>query len=272
MTRVITALFAICLLPLLSFAQPRLPEGFAFERDVVYAETPEKTLKLDIAYPDNENAEPLPLVVWVHGGAWRAGSKEHTPAYRLLHEGFAVASVSYRLSQEAIWPAQIHDCKAAIRFLRAHAKKYQLDPERIGAWGSSAGGHLVAMLGTSGDVEALEGSLGWNDRSSRVQAVVDFFGPTNFIAMTEQPSRMDHAAPDSPESQLIGGPVLEHPERVRSVDPFTYVSADDPPFLIVHGDEDPLVPRHQSVILAEALDKAGVEHEFVTVKDGGHGN
>jgi len=252
-------------------SQQPVPEGTAIERDLVYATVDGKDLLLDVAYPKQKSDTPRPVVVWIHGGAWRAGNKARNPALDLTRSGYVTASISYRFSQEAIWPAQIHDCKAAIRYLRTHAKKFNIDPNRFGVWGSSAGGHLVAMLGTSGDVEDLEGKGGWPDHSSRVQAVVDFFGPTNFIKMCDFPSTMDHAGSNSPESQLVGGPVKEKPEMVRSVDPITYVSKDDPPFLIVHGDKDPLVPHNQSVILHAALKKVGVNSRFITVKGGGHG-
>lgn len=249
-----------------------MPSGTKITRDVEYARAGEKSLQLDLYVPPREGSGPVPLIVWVHGGAWRAGSRARTPATQLLPAGYAVASVSYRLSQEAIFPAQIHDCKAAVRWLRAHAGEHGLDPNHFGAWGSSAGGHLVALLGTSGGVKDLEGKVGTClEASSRVQAVCDFFGPTNFIAMVAKPSRMDHASARSPESQLIGGAVQKHPDRVRRADPITYVSKDDPPFLIVHGDADPLVPPNQSEILHKALKKAGVEAALYVVKGGGHG-
>ena len=158
----------------------------AEHRDLVYAKTPQRELALDLYIPDG--ATKPPLIVWVHGGAWRAGSKAKPPALWMLERGYAVASISYRLSQQAVFPAQIHDCKAAIRWLRAHASKYGYDAERIGAWGASAGGHLVALLGTSSGVKELEGDLGYNDQSSRVQAVVDYFGPTDVTAMSKFPA------------------------------------------------------------------------------------
>lgn len=241
------------------------------ERDVVYSTVDGKELRLDLAYPQTKSEKPLPVVVWIHGGAWLAGNKNDNEAAFLAQRGYFTASIDYRLSQEAIWPAQIFDCKAAIRFLRAHAQKYNLDPQKIGVWGSSAGGHLVAMLGTSGDVKELEGTGGWPKESSRVQAVVDFYGPTHFIKMCDFPSSFDHSTPDSPESKLIGGAVKDNPDKVRSADPITYVTPDDPPFLIVHGDKDDTVPYNQSKLLNAALKNAGVSVQFITVKGGGHG-
>ncbi len=222
--------------------------------------------------PAAKPEKPLPLIVWIHGGAWRAGSKEANPAARFVDDGYGSASISYRLSQVATFPAQLHDCKAAIRWLRAHAEKYDIDAERVAVWGSSAGGHLVAMVGTSGDVEELEGQLGHPSESSRVQAVVDYFGPTTFTKMDSAGSRMVHDDAKSPESLLVGGAIQEHPDLVRRADPITYVTSDDPPFLIVHGDKDPLVPYNQSELLAAALKEHGVEHTLRTAKGGGHGN
>lgn len=255
-----------------NWRRPELPAGVRVIKDITYAKAPEQELKLDLYLPAARPEKPLPLIVWIHGGGWRRGSKETNPAARFVDDGYASASISYRLSPVATFPAQIHDCKAAIRWLRAHAEKYGIDPERIAVWGSSAGGHLVAMLGTSGDVEELEGSLGHPQESSRVQAVVDYFGPTTFTKMDSAGSSMVHDDAKSPESLLVGGAIQEHPELVRRADPITYVTSDDPPFLIVHGDKDPLVPHNQSELLAAALKENGVEHTLHTAKGGGHGN
>jgi acetyl esterase/lipase len=250
---------------------PNVPEGTRILRDLAYVPDGHARQKLDLYLPmQRENNGPLPLIVWVHGGAWLAGSKENCPAVRFLRRGYAAASINYRLSQHAIFPAQIEDCKAAIRFIRANAEKYNIDPNRIGVWGASAGGHLVALLGTAGD--AKEFDKGPNlEFSSRVQAVCDFFGPTDLTKMSQFASTMDHDAPNSPESQLIGGPVQENKEACRRANPITYVTKDDPPFLICHGDKDMLVPHNQSELLYDALKKAGVNVTFHTVKDGGHG-
>ncbi|MBM4017597.1 MAG: alpha/beta hydrolase [Planctomycetes bacterium] len=247
--------------------------GINVSKDVEYAKAGGKALLLDLYLP-RDAPGPLPLIMWVHGGAWRAGDKAQCPALPQVRRGYAVASINYRLSQEALFPAQIHDCKAAVRWLRANAARYKINPQRVGAWGSSAGGHLVALLGTSGDVKDLEGDLGNPDQSSRVQAVCDWFGPTDFCQMAAHMlpgGKMGHDAPESPESLLVGGPVQENKDKVARANPITYVSKDDPPFLIMHGDKDPLVPHHQSEILADALRKAGVEVAFKTVQGAGHG-
>jgi len=227
--------------------------------------------KLDIYLPEQGTyTGPLPVVVWIHGGAWRAGSKDNCRSRVFLEDGYAAASINYRLSQHATFPAQIEDCKAAIRYLRANAKKYNINPDRIGVWGSSAGGHLAALLGTTSDVKDFDKGLNLH-LSSKVQAVCDFFGPTDFTRMSDFESRMDHDAADSPESILVGGPVQKNKEACKRANPITYVSRNDPPILIVHGDKDPLVPHNQSELLYEALKKADVDVKFHTVKGGGHG-
>jgi len=256
--------------------RPQMPEGIRAELDIPYADTNNPRQKLDLYLPKKPaGGQPLPVVVWIHGGAWRAGNKSsgmRNIADLVASGNYAGVSVAYRLTDEGIWPVQIHDCKAAIRWIRAHAEKYNLDPERIGVWGSSAGGHLVAMLGTSGGVKELEGTLGKHtDRCSRVSCVVDYFGPSDMLSMGKYPSTMKHDAPDSPESKLVGGPLQETAENAHSASPTTYVSKDDPPFLIVHGDKDPLVPHNQSVRLNELLEKAGTDVTFITVTGGGHG-
>ena len=251
---------------------PPLHPGVTVVRDIEYARTPEEPLLLDLYRPEMSTMQPKPLVVWIHGGAWRAGSKTNPgEAVRFVDEGYVVASIGYRLSRTARFPAQAHDVKAAIRWLRANAQRYEINPDKIGVWGASAGGHLVALLGTSGDVAELEGNLGNPGVSSRVQAVVDYFGPTNFLRMDAAGSTIVHDGSDSPESQLVGGPIQQNREKVRRADPTTYVSADDPPFLIVHGDGDELVPHDQSVLLDKALRKAGVNVTFHTVVGSGHG-
>ena len=249
---------------------PKVPEGITVHRDVAYVTDGHERQKLDLYVPDA--GENLPLIIWVHGGAWRGGSKEHYRPMEYLKSGYAGASINYRLSQHAIFPAQIEDVKAAVRWLRANAETYRFDPDRFAAWGSSAGGHLVAMLGTAGDVEEFE--VGENlEVSSRVQAVVDYFGPTDFLQMDAQrlPDGLVHDASDSPESQLVGGPIQEHKDRVAKANPITYVSKNDPPILIIHGDQDKLVPYHQSVLLKDALEAVGAPVTFYKVEGGGHG-
>ncbi len=252
----------------------------AFTSDVVWRKDlayvtgggPSQTLDL---YAPRQGKE-VPLIVWVHGGAYLFGSKEGFPVepvpLHLLLEGYALASINYRLSPEARFPAQLEDCKAAIRYLRAHAAEFGLDAARLGVWGASAGGNLAALLGTTG--ENREFDVGDNlDQASRVQAVCDFFGPTDFLQMDTHrlPDGQIHDAPDSPESRLVGGPIQEHPDKVRWANPITHVTKDAPPFLIVHGTLDRLVPFHQSQLLAVALEAASTPVKFHPVEGGGHG-
>ena len=248
-----------------------LPPGVKVERDIEYVAGGGKSRSLDLYLPMESESKTMPLIVWIHGGAWLGGDKAGCPAVRFVRRGYAVASINYRLSQEAIFPAQLHDCKAAIRWLHANAEKYGIDPDRVGVWGASAGGHLVALLGTTGDVKDLEGDEGNLKYSSRVQAVCDWFGPTDFTKMSAFPTSMKHDAPDSPEAKLIGGPVQENKDKAARANPITYAAKTAPPFLIMHGDKDPLVPHNQSELLDETLKKAGVDVTFHTVEGAGHG-
>ena len=241
------------------------PTGVKVLRDLAYVKGGHERQKLDLYLPEKADG-PRPVVVWIHGGAWKQGSKDNCPARFQATRGYAVASVNYRLSQHATFPAQIEDCKAAIRWLRAKAKTYNLDPSRFAVMGASAGGHLAALVGTSGGVKELEGKGGNFDRSSRVQAVVDLFGPTDFLRMGGS-----HDNARSPESLLIGGPIQDNKEKVARANPITHVTRDAPPFLILHGDKDPVVPFNQSELLVAALKKAGVEATLRKIEGAGHG-
>jgi acetyl esterase/lipase len=247
-----------------------LPDGTAVYRDLSYVTDGHTLQKLDLYVPKSRN--PVPLILYVHGGGFRGGDKGEQNPIPFVSDGYAFASINYRLSQNAIFPAQIEDCKAAVRWLRSNAAKYKLDPERFGAWGTSAGGHLVAMLGTAGEIRVFD--VGENPEvSSRVQAVADYFGPTDFLQMDAH--RLDggmvHNSPGSPESALIGGPLQQNQDKAARANPITYITPKAPPFFIAHGDRDPLVPHHQSVLLEAALKAAGVPVSFYTVKGGGHG-
>lgn len=253
---------------------PAVPAGVVAHRDLAYVKNGHERQTLDLYVPEG-GAGPFPVVVWIHGGGWAAGDKNGCPPLSsgFVARGYAAVSIGYRLSGHAIFPAQIEDSKAALRWLRANAKKYRLDPDRIGVWGSSAGGHLAALLGTSGGVPEFD--VGENPgEPSQVQAVVDFYGPTDFLQMDAHAVKgatLIHDSERSPESRLVGGPIRENVAKVRRTNPLTYVGAGDPPFLIVHGDRDPLVPHHQSKLLYDALVQARVPVRFVTVAGGGHG-
>ncbi|MCS7167642.1 MAG: alpha/beta hydrolase [Gemmatales bacterium] len=244
---------------------PAVPPDTQVLRDLEYVPEGHERHKLDLYLPQKAN-KPMPLIVWIHGGGWRGGSKDNPPTLWLAERGYALASINYRLSQHATFPAQIHDCKAAIRWLRAHASKYDIDPNRIGVIGASAGGHLAALLGAGGDIPELEGNLGLTKVSSRVQAVCDIFGPTDFLRF--EPMNRD---PKSVLAQLLGGTVEEKKELARLASPVTHASKDDPPFLILHGTADKVVPLAQSEYLENALRGAGVEVTLIRIDNAGHG-
>ena len=260
--------------------QSKTPDNITISSDLSYAANDNPRQTLDLYLPrlseKTNTTKSLPVIVFIHGGAWRAGDKRSglgRLAPFVASGDYAGVSIAYRLTNEAKWPSQIHDCKAAIRWVRANAKKHNLDPGKIAVWGSSAGGHLVAMLGTSGEVEALEGKIGPHlNESSQVEAVINFFGPSEILTMGDHPSSMDHNAPDSPESILLGGPILENKEQARSASPITHITKNDPPILNVHGTADRLVPYPQSVTFHQKLIAAGVSSNLITITEGGHGN
>jgi acetyl esterase/lipase len=231
-------------------------------------------------YKPRAATQPLALVVWVHGGGWRSGSKENvTQALRLVCGGYAVASIDYRLSDEATLPSQVHDVKAAVRHLRANATALGIDPGRIALFGSSAGGHLASLAGASEGVAALENlSLGNATTSSRVQAVVDWYGPTDFTRMDAQARAQgcpasNHGAADSAESQVLGCTVADPAcaAAARRANPATYADAGDPPFLIMHGAQDCVVARAQSTLLFNSLRNGGSCAQVRTVSGAAHG-
>ena len=233
-------------------------------RDLAYILLGHPRQRLDLYSP--KTGDHFPVVLWVHGGGWESGTKDSCPVVKLLTDrGFAVASVGYRVSSAAPFPAQLNDLKAAVRWLRQHADTYHLDGERIGVWGVEAGGHLAALLGTSGDAKGFD--IGpYTDLSSRVQAVVEWAGPTDFLRFTESTSRLVRDKQGSIFEKLLAGPVLEKKELAESANPIAYVSADDPPFLIMHAKGDPVVPLAQSELLVDALKAAGVSVEFEPVE------
>ncbi len=247
-----------------------------FELDIPYADPGSPRQRLDLYLPQNPKSDKLPVIVFFHGGGWAQGDKASGAGKLmpfLLTGQYAGVCAGYRLSGEAQWPAQIHDCKAAIRWVRAHAKKYGLDPDRIGVWGLSAGAHLALMVGVSGDAPELEGGIGrYRDVSSKVACVVNFFGESDLLAAIGQPSDIDRTRPDAPEALLIGGPLKANAKKARLASPVTYVSAGDPPVLTVHGTDDLNVPYDQALRLDAALRKAGVPSYLVTIEGGGHGD
>jgi acetyl esterase/lipase len=254
--------------------ESRIPDGVVLEADVEYGRAGERSLRLDLFRPRNQGDRRLPVVVYIHGGGWERGDKNE--GHRVLAElvlsgNYAAVTVAYRLSGEAIWPAQIHDCKAGVRWVRANAGKYGFDPDRIGACGGSAGGHLAAMLGVTGDVKELEGACGNPGYSSLVQCVAATSGAydfTHFYEQTVGKSNGDRAR--MVVRQLLGGTPAEQPDTARSASAVTYVSHDDPPFLLGHGTLDPSVPFDQGLTFLAALKNAGVPATFICFENGGH--
>jgi acetyl esterase/lipase len=246
-------------------------------RNLEYARPESGPLLLDLYVP--ETGGPFPLIMWIHGGAFRSGDKSgiwYKPILNQVQRGYAVASIDYRLSGSAKFPALVHDAKAAVRWLRANAARYNLKADRIVVAGESAGGYQAVMLGASGGVAELEGTLGNPGQSSRVQGVIDFFGPTDFLAMDDGASScrtpLVHRTADSPESQLLGCNPGDCPERAKASNPITYVRRNGPPFLILHGTADCQVPHSQSQRLYDALRAAGVKADLHLLPEVGHGD
>ncbi len=273
--RVFVALLAICCTGLATAVdkpqtnkRPKasLPAGVSVLRNLEFGRAGERALLLDLYRPE-KSAKPAPVVMWVHGGGWNKGSKDRCPAVWLTQHGYAVASVGYRLTGEAQWPAQIDDCRAAIRWLRTHAKEYGLDAKHIGVWGGSAGGHLVALLGTL--PAPADESV-----SSRVQAVCDWYGPADLLTMPNNVHTPGKTLADLAKTngaQLLGKTVRDAPELAKQASAFYQVSKGDAPFLIMHGDKDPGVPLEQSQRLYKKLVAAGVPAKLHVVPGAGHG-
>lgn len=244
--------------------------SFTHLPDLTYAVTDERELVLDLYLPAKMEPAP-PLVVWIHGGGWRGGS--HSPAQLawLTDYGYAVASIRYRLSQEAPFPAQIHDSKGAIRWLRAQAAQFGYDPDRVAVAGESAGGMLAALIGTSAGIDALEGQTGGHlEQSSDVQAVIDYYGASDFLLRaTDQPKQTD--SPGGVVYQLLGGAVGEQPELARSASAAFHVSPAAPPLLVLHGARDRTVLPNQSERLVEAYRAVNLPVEYIILQHAGHG-
>jgi len=246
-------------------------------RNLEYSRPESGPLSLDLYLP--ETGGPFPPILWIHGGAYRSGSKSgiwYKPILDQTGRGYAVASIDYRLSGVAKFPALVQDAKAAVRWLRANAARYNLKADRIVAAGESAGGYQAVMLGVSGGVAELEGASGNPKESSRIQGVIDFFGPTDFLTMDDGASScktpLAHRAPDSPESLLVGCNLTDCPDKAKAASPLTYVGRDAPPFLILHGTADCSVPHSQSQRLYDALRAAGVKADLRLLPGVGHGD
>jgi acetyl esterase/lipase len=246
------------------------------EDNVTYGKAGDVELKLDIAMPEGEG--PFPAIVFIHGGGWYQGNRQAYKAAisEAAKRGYVAATISYRLMKfdqakketttaDPIFPAQIHDAKAAIRWLRANAEKYHVDPERIGVTGGSAGGHLSLLVGLTDKNDKLEGEGNHADQSSRVQAVVNVFGPT------EMASCHDSSVVAWIFRLFMGGTPDEAQETYKAASPVTYATKDDPPVLTLHGDKDTLVPIAQATLLDEKMKAAGAKHTLKVFESQGHG-
>lgn len=246
----------------------QIPDDISVERDVEYGKGGESPLKLDIYRPKNLASKPMAAVICIHGGGWRGGDKSKAgPISALTKAGFIVFSINYRLSGEAPFPAAVEDCKCAVRWVRANAKTYDVDEERIGVWGSSAGGHLALFVGCVGEKEGFEGNGGNDGVSSRVKAVVSWFGPADFTVGSEKFEDGRGAA----VSQFLGGKLSDRKDVYEKASPATHASKDDPPVLMIHGDKDSTVPIEQSEIMEKKLKSIGVDATLMRVKNAGHG-
>jgi acetyl esterase/lipase len=236
----------------------------AFFSDVIYGEADGKPLLLDICVPVNSD-KPLAVIMYIHGGGWRFGDKASSGGVnnrKFTKYGFVTCSINHRLTTEDPFPAQIHDVKSAVRWLRANALKYNINPDKIGVWGHSSGGHLSALLGLSYNIPELEGDCGSPGYSSRVQAVCTSAAPTDILQMGGW-----HNAPGSPEAHLVGSTFhYDRQDLTNKINPINYIREDAPPFLIIHGDQDVIVPINQSNLLFDALENVS----YLRVKNGDH--
>jgi len=232
----------------------------------------ERSLTLDLYLPEAAAEQRSPLIVWIHGGAWRSGSKKSVPVTAWIDHGFAIASIDYRLSPEARFPAQIHDIKAAIRFLRAGAEMYRVDANRFVVAGSSAGGHLAALTGVSNDNAELEGAVGDHlHTSSDVQAVVSFYGASNLQSILFQSTPHGLSVRIPALDLLLGGQPADKPQLAKLASPVTHVDASDPPLWLIHGDADPQMPFEQSQELVAAYERLSLPVQLDVVSGGVHG-
>jgi len=239
-------------------------------KDVPYASIGQRALRLDLHLPSGKPRAPL--IVWIHGGAWRSGSKNDVPIRKLVAEGYPIASVDYRLSTEARFPAQVHDIKAAIRFLRAHANEWQLSAKKIVIAGDSAGAHLAALVGVSNESRALEGEIGDNPRaSSSVQGIISLYGAANLQTILKQSTPHGLSVRVPALDLLLGEQPEQVPDLAKLASPVFHVDKHDPPLLLLHGDQDPQMPINQSHELCGAYQRVGAPVEFVVVHGAAHG-
>jgi len=252
---------------------PKVPDDVELLRNVAFGKGGNQKLTMHILRPKTLPKEPMPVLVYIHGSAWAKDHKDQDidRLSATAQQGYFGATIQVRTSGEAVFPAQLEDAKCAVRFLRAKAKDYHIDANRIGIWGDSSGGHLSALVGLTANVKELEGKGGWPEFSSRVQAVCPMCPAVDFL-VPDWPER-HNTGPNGPAFRLLGGnPRKDKTELAKKASPLTYIAKDSPPFFIVHGDKDTTVPYSQGELLRDALKKAGVEVTLYTVKGGNHGS
>ena len=240
-------------------------------KGIEFAKVKGKPLLLDLYQPAKLD-QPTPLIVWVHGGAWRAGSRKGMPLKALVSQGYSIASVDYRLTPVAPFPANVHDIKAAIRFLKANSAEYAIDPKRVIIAGASAGGHLASLVGLSNGVAKLEGNVGNHlDQNSDVHGVVSFYGASNLTTILGQSTPHGLSVRVPALKLLLGASPEEKPELAQLASPIFHLDEKDPPVLLIHGDADNQMPYAQSKELKKACDEHKIRCEFITIPKGGHG-
>lgn len=254
---------------LLASCAQGIPKNVQAARNLEYGRASGESLRLDI-YRPRVITRKLPVIVWLYGGAWKTGNKDFCPIAFMATQQLAIVSINYRLDNVAPFPAQIHDCKGAIRWLRANAGKYHLDADHIGVFGASAGGHLALLLATTAGNPAMEGDVGdhLND-SSAVQCVCAFYPPTDLNRLVSDPQ--ERADPNGDVAKLLGGAVAQNVDKAIAASPLTYVNSNCPPVFLMHGAADTLVPPEQSEIFYQALLKAGVPARLEIIPNKGHG-
>jgi acetyl esterase/lipase len=240
-------------------AQPKPPDDVELIRNVEFGKGGTQPLRLHIVRPKKQPAQPMPALVYINGSAWMTDNKDIgiPKLFLAAQHGYFCVTIQHRTSKEAVFPAQIEDAKCAVRYLRAKAKEYHIDPDQIGAWGGSSGGHLSAMLATTADHKELEGKGGWAEFSSKIQAAVAYCPAIDFFT-SDWPER--HNQPKGPVFLLLGGdPRKDKGDLAKKASPLTYLTKQTAPILVVHGDKDTTVPPEQGKLLYDALQKAGVE-------------